>query len=212
MRNILTAHGIPDTGFVCDAVEAIEKMPQCDAKEFLDEFNLTPVPADIKTFAFSAAAAIVQGATTVEQVVQYVASRVTGLPAVNLSPSIGYVVSKDPTPFVGDYHAMKAHQHKFRTYRVEGGEPMLFEGAVDNSVDNDVDNSDDIDGEVIAVDKPKGKAGRKRGKSVFCKAVAIIEANPKADRETLLKLIMDSGVGKSSAQVYLWRYNKGERQ
>ena len=59
----------------------------------------------------------------------------------------------------------------------------------------------------------KGRRGRKRlGDSDFCKAVSIIEANPKADRETLKACIIAAGINNSSAGVYLWRYGKGERE
>jgi hypothetical protein len=63
-----------------------------------------------------------------------------------------------------------------------------------------------------ALESVKGKRGRRKdGKSAMCKAVAIIEKNAKADRHTILDAIVASGVKQTSAVVYLWRYNKGER-
>lgn len=59
----------------------------------------------------------------------------------------------------------------------------------------------------------KGRKGRRRlGDSDFCKAVSIIETNPKADRDTLKACIIAASINNSSAGVYLWRYGKGERE
>lgn len=56
------------------------------------------------------------------------------------------------------------------------------------------------------------KGRRKNGKSEFCKAVKVIEAQPEGvTRKTILDAIVAEGVKASSAIVYLWRYNKGER-
>lgn len=60
----------------------------------------------------------------------------------------------------------------------------------------------------------KGRKGRKRlGNSDFCKIVPVIEGAPKdAGRQGILNAIMAAGIKESSAKVYLWRYNNGERE
>lgn len=60
----------------------------------------------------------------------------------------------------------------------------------------------------------KGRRGRRRlGNSDFCKAVVAIEAAPKdGGREGILDCIIAAGIKRSSAVVYLWRYNNGERE
>lgn len=72
----------------------------------------------------------------------------------------------------------------------------------------------ELPAETAPVIKVKGKRGRKRlGNSDMCKAVAAIEGAPTgADRQTLLDCIIAAGIKQSSAVVYLWRYNKGERE
>ncbi len=72
----------------------------------------------------------------------------------------------------------------------------------------------EIPTETAPVIKVKGKRGRKRlGNSDMCKAVAAIESAPTgADRQVLLDCIIAAGIKQSSAVVYLWRYNKGERE
>lgn len=59
----------------------------------------------------------------------------------------------------------------------------------------------------------KGKRGRKKnGLSAMCKAVAIIEGYAKGtERQTVLDALVSAGINKSSAAVYMWRYNNGER-
>ena len=58
-----------------------------------------------------------------------------------------------------------------------------------------------------------GKVGRKRrNNSEFCRAVTVLDAASKnLSRADLLQLVIAEGISKSSAPVYLWRYNKGER-
>lgn len=66
------------------------------------------------------------------------------------------------------------------------------------------------DAPVVSV---KGRRGRKRlGNSDFAKVVGIIEANAGQERRTVLDCIVAQGIKDSSAAVYLWRYNKGERE
>lgn len=63
----------------------------------------------------------------------------------------------------------------------------------------------------VATIRP-GRGRRKNGRSDMCKAVALIEAaGEAADRDTILASLVAGGLNKSSAAVYLWRYNKGER-
>lgn len=81
-----------------------------------------------------------------------------------------------------------------------------------------VDNREVTIAPVIPLAKPqeepvrRGRGRRKNGKSDFCKAVAIIEANMSGDRSVQIGALLKAGITKSSAAVYLWRYHtKGER-
>lgn len=57
-----------------------------------------------------------------------------------------------------------------------------------------------------------GRRGRKKlGNSDFNKVVGILDANPNVGRDAALNLLIAAGIKKSSAVVYVWRYNKGER-
>lgn len=67
---------------------------------------------------------------------------------------------------------------------------------------------------VTALPTTEVKRGRGRPKNQnndFAKAVSIIESLGSVQRSTILDAIIASGIKKSSAQVYLWHYNKGKR-
>lgn len=59
----------------------------------------------------------------------------------------------------------------------------------------------------------KGKRGRKKnGLSAMCKAVKVIEGFAAGtERQTIIDALIAANINKSSAAVYLWRYNNGER-
>ena len=58
-----------------------------------------------------------------------------------------------------------------------------------------------------------GRLGRsKLGNSAFSRAVALLEDSQHLSRAGKLDLLVSADIKKSSAVVYLWRYNNGERE
>jgi hypothetical protein len=188
MRSILLQQGIPAES-LADAIDFLNSAPDATIEAFNAAFGMTPDDADALAVSRFAVDAIFKGAASVDKVVGYVAKRMLGIaPKPEAKPS-----------------------------------PVVMVGAPV------VDNEDvtvvpvvvmpEVREETVPTIKVKGKRGRKRlGDSDMCKAVAVIEATPGVERATLLELICaqpSKGGGlikESSAAVYLWRYNKGERQ
>jgi hypothetical protein len=189
MRNLLTKHGIPaDT--LSNAVEFLTSADDATVRAFNREFGLTMTGSDAVSAARFAADAIFRGAGAVDKVVGYVAKRMTGM-AASAAP-----VAAERVVMVG-------------APVVDSPEVVIVPVVT-------IPTSPSVtckDGKVTAL-KVKGKRGRKRlGDSDFAKVVGIIEANPKAERQTVMDCIVAAGIKQSSAAVYLWRYHtKGERE
>lgn len=182
MRNLLTKHGIPTTNLAA-AVEFLNEAPESTANAFAAEFGLKMTGNEALTAARFAADAIFRGAGAVDKVVGYVAKRMTGMPA-SAAPVAPVRVVMVGQPVVDNESVTIA------PVVVEAGTPTTAPTV-----------------------KVKGKPGRKRlGNSDFCKAVAAIEASKSKDRQALLDCIVAAGIKQTSAVVYLWRYNKGERE
>jgi hypothetical protein len=54
-------------------------------------------------------------------------------------------------------------------------------------------------------------AVRNRAPSAFVSAVALLDDNKTLARSAQIELLKTNGIKESSAVVYIWRYNKGER-
>ena len=78
-----------------------------------------------------------------------------------------------------------------------------------------VDNSDVLLVEVVEDDAPetpvKATGTRRRRNSDFSRAAEAIAATGSAERSVWLAAMADIGIKKSSAVVYSWRYQNGER-
>lgn len=183
MRDLLTKHRIPTTN-IAAASGFLSSASDETVAAFISDLGLSLSGSDALSAARFAADAILRGAGSVDKVVGYVAKRMTGT-----APKPA--VATSPVRIVG--------------------EPV-------------VDTPEVVVAPVVMETAPavkmKGKRGRPRlGNSDFCTAVAAIEAAPKgSDRATLLSLIAAQSSAKggtikdTSAIVYLWRYNKGERE
>lgn len=182
MRNLLTKHGIPTTTLAA-AVEFLNSASDATVTAFNHEFGLYLTGDDGLTAARFAADAIFRGAGAVDKVVGYVGKRMTGQ-AVQAAPAPPARVVMVGTPVV------------------DTPEVTIVPVVVADET-----------GDVAPVVKVAGRRGRKRlGNSDFCKTARIIDANPKADRETIKALVVAAGIKEASVPVYLWRYyTKGER-
>lgn len=183
MRDLLTKHRIPSTNIVA-ATDFLNAADASLVSAFIRDLGLNLSGNDALSAARFAADAILRGAGAVDKVVQYVAKRMTGT-----APKP--VAAASPVRIVG--------------------EPV---------VDTPVVVVAPVVIDKAPVIKVKGKRGRPRlGNSDFCTAVAAIEAlGPKAERSALLAAVTAQASSKggnikeTSAVVYLWRYNKGERE
>jgi hypothetical protein len=186
MRDLLTKHRIPATNIVA-ATDFLNSADDSVIRAFIGEFGLNLNGSDAIAAARFAADAILRGAGAVDKVVGYVSKRMTGFapkpaPAVSPVRIVGEAVVDTPEVIVAPVVEVRA--------------------------------------EAVPVIKVKGKRGRPRlGNSDFCTAVKAIEAvGPKAERAALLAAVTSQASSKggnikqSSAVVYLWRYNNGERE
>ena len=164
------------------AVDFLNVADEATVEGFIREFKLTMNGRDALAAARFAADAIFRGAGAVDKVVGYVAKMMTGFAPKPAARAVPVTMTGGPV--------------------VDMSEVVLV--PVEPTVREEV-------APVIAV---KGRRGRKRlGDSDFCKAVSAIEGAPKdIGREGLLNCIVAQGIKQSSAVVYLWRYNKGERE
>lgn len=185
MRDLLTKYGIPSNTLVA-AVNALNEASEETIEGFNREFGITTTGDDALSSARFAADAILRGADTTAKVVAFVGKRMLGQAAALAAPTSVMVVGQPvvDTPTV--------------TIVPVEEQPVAVEAGA----------------EAAPVVKVKGRPGRKRlGNSDMCKAVAAIESAPKgALRDEVLNCIIAAGIKKSSAVVYLWRYNKGERE
>ena len=185
MRDLLTKHGIPSDNLSA-AVDFISAASEEKVSAFNAEFGFNLNDDDATTAARFAVDAIYRGAATVDKVVGHVAKRMTGAPEKAAAAPVTMV--------------------------------MAGPAAVDNSEVTvaPVEAVTEGDGQTEAAPavKVKGRRGRKRlGNSDFCKAVSIIQSLPaNADRKTVLDCLVAQNIKQTSAVVYLWRYNKGERE
>ena len=165
-----------------EAVDFVSSASEDAVQSFNAEFGIKLSGLDAITAARFAVDAIYRGAGAVDKVVGYVAKRMLAGPE-------------------------KAAQKPSTVTTV--GAPVVDTPEVTVAPVVPI-----VDGSAAPPVKVKGRRGRKRlGNSDFCKAVATIDAMaPGADRNTILDCIVASGIKRSSAVVYLWRYNKGERE
>lgn len=185
MRNLLTKHGIPADSLP-GAVDFISAASEDAVLAFNAEFGITMTGHDAFTAARFAVDGIYRGAAAVDKVVGYVAKRMTGAPEKAVQKPVTVVMAGAPvvdTPDVTVAPVVAVTESDGRT-------------------------------EAVPVIKVKGRRGRKRlGNSDFCKAVAALGALPAtADRKTMLDCLVSKGIKRTSAVVYLWRYNNGERE
>lgn len=184
MRNLLTLHGIPSDS-INSAVEFLNSAPDATIQAFIKEFDLNLKGADALVAARFAADAIFRDAKAVDKVVGYVAKRMTGMAEKPATTPFRVVMVGGPVVDTSEVSVV----------------PVVALGESDGRA------------EVAPAMVVKGRRGRKRrGDSAMCKAVKAIEASGAKEREALLQCIIAQGIKESSAVVYLWRYNKGERE
>jgi len=182
MRSKLTDLGIPADSLNA-ALEFLNTAPNALLSDLCVAFGLTPKLEDtLPTARFIADAAVRLGdGGSVEKVVSHVRRKMLG------------IAPPPPAPV-----------------RVVGPTVKTIADVVIAPVVEV--KADAVEVEASPVVTPYAGRGRRRnGNSDFCKAVAIIEATGSAERGVRLAALLAAGYNKSSAGVYLWKYNSGAR-